>query len=124
VAVHGWFFRRGKNQNTNHYATRLPLGDLKLEMPKSLTLRYFKTQGWAGHLFMNKFTRKNIAVLYLVKCLYLGCFGGDLYKILYFVSKFVDKTALCDLISKRSAHKPLVCHDKSRFYNLKFASKI
>ena len=81
---------------TTMLRTRLPLGDLKLEMPKSLTLRYFKTQDRGGQLFMNKFmhVRQNFAVLHLLKCLYmyLGCFGGYLYKILILCPNFRIKT--------------------------------
>lgn len=61
-------------------------GEGKTKIPKSLTLRYFKTQGQGTYSRIN--SQEKILLCYI---LYRGCFGGDLYQILYCVSKFVDQ---------------------------------
>ena len=72
-----------------------------------MTLRYFKTQGQGTYSRIN--SQEKILLCYI---LYRGCFGEIYIKYYIVCPNLWIKTVLYDLISKRSAHKPLLCHDK------------
>ena len=73
-----------------------------------------------GHLSKNKFIRKILLVVHLIKCLYLGCFRSNLDKIL---QRHCGMREGCFLIWYTLLYSNALSHSCTELGNCDFVSK-